>query len=70
MQCPPVPWMLVKATLVPLPAPSSIMDVLAIARWQFAIVTVYHFFFVPVTLGMSVSIAIMETIYAKTGDEN
>lgn len=46
------------------------MDVLAIARWQFAIVTVYHFFFVPVTLGMSVSIAIMETIYAKTGDEN
>ncbi len=46
------------------------MDVLSIARLQFAIVTIYHFFFVPVTLGMSVSIAIMETIYAKTGNED
>ncbi|NOX18614.1 MAG: cytochrome ubiquinol oxidase subunit I [Chlorobi bacterium] len=46
------------------------MDVLAISRWQFAIVTVYHFFFVPITLGMSISIAIMETIYVKTGNEN
>ncbi len=45
------------------------MDPLILARWQFAIVTVYHFFFVPLTLGLSVAIAIMETIYVKTGDE-
>jgi len=45
------------------------MDPLILARWQFAITTVYHFFFVPLTLGLSVAVAIMETIYAKTGDE-
>ncbi len=45
------------------------MDALFLARLQFAVVTVYHFFFVPVTLGLSVLIAIMETIYVKTGDE-
>ncbi len=44
------------------------MDALAVARWQFAIVTVYHFFFVPITLGLSVAIAIMETKYVRSGD--
>ena len=33
------------------------MDAVDIARWQFAIVTVYHFFFVPVTIGLSVIVA-------------
>ena len=46
------------------------MDALLLARLQFGIVTVYHYFFVPVTLGLSVLIAIMETIYVKTGDEH
>jgi cytochrome d ubiquinol oxidase subunit I len=45
------------------------MDTLILARWQFAITTVYHFFFVPLTLGLSILVAIMETIYVKTGDE-
>ena len=45
------------------------MDALVLARWQFAITTVYHFFFVPLTLGLSILVAIMETIYVKTGDE-
>jgi len=45
------------------------MDALFLARLQFAVVTVYHFFFVPLTLGLSVLIAIMETIYVRTGDE-
>ncbi len=45
------------------------MDAVTIARWQFAIVTVYHFFFVPVTLGLSIFVAILQTIYYKTGDE-
>ena len=45
------------------------MSVLTLARWQFAITTVYHFFFVPLTLGLSIFIAIMETAYVKTGNE-
>ncbi len=45
------------------------MDVLTLSRWQFAITTVYHFFFVPLTLGISVLIAIVETQYVRTGDE-
>ena len=30
------------------------MDPLPLARWQFGITTVYHFFFVPLTLGLSI----------------
>jgi cytochrome d ubiquinol oxidase subunit I len=46
------------------------MNALALARWQFAITTVYHFFFVPLTLGLSILVAVMETIYVRTGDES
>ncbi len=42
---------------------------LALARWQFAITSVYHWFFVPLTLGLSVFIAILETRYVRSGDE-
>ena len=45
------------------------MDSLLIARWQFAITTVYHFFFVPLTLGLSILVAIMQTIWVRTGNE-
>jgi len=45
------------------------MDVVALSRWQFAITTVYHFFFVPLTLGLSVLVAIMQTMYVRSGDE-
>ncbi len=45
------------------------MDNLILARLQFAATTVYHFFFVPLTLGLSVLVAIMETLYVKKGDE-
>ena len=45
------------------------MDVVLLARLQFAITTVYHFFFVPLTLGLSILVAIMETQYVRTGDE-
>ncbi|GAA3603750.1 cytochrome ubiquinol oxidase subunit I [Marihabitans asiaticum] len=37
------------------------MDVLDLARWQFAITTVYHFFFVPITIGMSALVAWFHT---------
>lgn len=45
------------------------MDVLSLARWQFTITTVFHFFFVPITLGLSIAVAIMQTAYYKTGLE-
>src|SRR3990172_4145261 len=45
------------------------MDPLLLARLQFAITTIYHFFFVPLTLGLSVLVAVMETIYVRTGQE-
>jgi len=46
------------------------MDVLLLARLQFAITIIYHFFFVPLTLGLSLVVAILETIYVSTGKEN
>lgn len=45
------------------------MNELLLARLQFTITTVYHFFFVPLTLGLSILIAVMETAYVRTGDE-
>src|SRR5512141_547477 len=45
------------------------MDALTLARLQFALTTVYHFFFVPLTLGLSILVAIMETLYVRTGNE-
>ena len=45
------------------------MDPTTLARIQFGITTVYHFFFVPLTLGLSVIVAIMETLYVQTGNE-
>ncbi|MDZ7346730.1 MAG: cytochrome ubiquinol oxidase subunit I, partial [candidate division KSB1 bacterium] len=45
------------------------MSALTAARLQFATTTVYHFFFVPLTLGLSILVAAMETMYVKTGDE-
>jgi len=45
------------------------MDPVILSRWQFAITTIYHFFFVPVTLGLSLFLAILETKYVTSGDE-
>lgn len=45
------------------------MDVITLARAQFAITTVYHFFFVPLTLGLVVIVALMETLYVRTNRE-
>lgn len=45
------------------------MDPVILSRWQFAITTIYHFFFVPVTLGLSLFLAILETKYVISGDE-
>lgn len=45
------------------------MDPVFLARLQFAATTIYHFFFVPLTLGLSIIVALMETIYVRTGRE-
>jgi len=42
------------------------MDPILLARLQFAATTVYHFFFVPLTLGLSITVAIMQTMYTRT----
>ncbi|SMB79943.1 cytochrome bd-I ubiquinol oxidase subunit 1 apoprotein [Desulfonispora thiosulfatigenes DSM 11270] len=44
------------------------MDPLLLARWQFGITTVYHFLFVPLTLGLSILLAIIHTKYYRTND--
>ena len=46
------------------------MDVLMLSRLQFAGATFFHFLFVPLTLGLSILIAIMETVFVRTGDED
>lgn len=46
------------------------MSQLLLARLQFAVTTVYHFFFVPLTIGLIVLIAIIETQYVVTGNED
>jgi cytochrome d ubiquinol oxidase subunit I len=45
------------------------VDVLLLARLQFAVTTVFHFFFVPLSIGLSLFIAILQTRYLRTGDE-
>lgn len=45
------------------------MDPLILSRLQFAAATMFHFIFVPLTLGLALMIAWMETRYARTGDK-
>ena len=45
------------------------MDPVILSRWQFAMTTIFHFFFVPVTLGLAMFLAILETKYVTSGEE-
>ena len=45
------------------------MDPVILSRWQFAMTTIFHFFFVPVTLGLAMILAILETKYVISGEE-
>ncbi|GAA3718636.1 cytochrome ubiquinol oxidase subunit I [Microlunatus aurantiacus] len=45
------------------------MDTVSLARWQFAITTVYHFFFVPVTISMATLVAGFQTAWVITDKE-
>lgn len=39
------------------------------SRWQFAMTAIYHYMFVPLTLGLSFLLAVMETLWIRTGRE-
>lgn len=45
------------------------MDPVTLSRWQFGLTTVYHFLFVPLTLGLGWFVAYMQTRYYQTKDE-
>lgn len=45
------------------------MDNLTLARWQFGITTVYHFIFVPLTIGLSILVAVLQTFWYRTGKD-
>jgi cytochrome d ubiquinol oxidase subunit I len=46
-----------------------LMDTLALSRLQFAVTAMFHFIFVPLTLGLSILVAYMESRYVSSGDE-
>jgi hypothetical protein len=43
------------------------MNALDLARWQFGITTIHHFLFMPLSIGLSLLIAIMQTAWFRTG---
>lgn len=45
------------------------MEALDIARWQFGITTVYHFMMVPLTIGLGLVVAVMQTMWHRTGKQ-
>ncbi len=45
------------------------MDTLNLARWQFGITTVYHYFFVPLTIGLAFIVAGFQTAWYRSKDE-
>ncbi len=47
----------------------DLMTVVDWSRWQFALTAIYHWLFVPLTLGLSLIVAIMESLYLKTKSE-
>ncbi len=46
---------------------NEIFDALTLARWQFGLTTLYHFIFVPLTVGLSLLVAILQTVWVRTG---
>ncbi|NLA65832.1 MAG: cytochrome ubiquinol oxidase subunit I [Leucobacter sp.] len=43
------------------------LDALTLARWQFGLTTLYHFIFVPLTIGLSLLVALLQTAWVRTG---
>lgn len=47
---------------------NEFLDALTLARWQFGLTTLYHFLFVPLTIGLSLLVAILQTVWVRTGN--
>ena len=45
----------------------DLLDPLILSRWQFGLTTIFHFLFVPLTIGLAVTIAILQTTWYRTG---
>ncbi|MDI2097782.1 cytochrome ubiquinol oxidase subunit I [Ruicaihuangia caeni] len=45
---------------------NELLDPLLLARWQFGLTTIYHFLFVPITIGMATTVAIFQTAWVRT----
>ncbi len=45
---------------------NELLDPLILARWQFGLTTLYHFLFVPLTIGMAFLVAILQTAWVRT----
>jgi hypothetical protein len=59
-------WRLAGPRRVP---PVIDFGVVTLCRAQFALTALYHFLFVPLTLGLSMNLVIMEAVYVMTGRE-
>ncbi|MGA1838353.1 cytochrome ubiquinol oxidase subunit I [Herbiconiux sp. 11R-BC] len=46
---------------------NDLLDPLILSRWQFGLTTIYHFLFVPLTIGMATTVAIFQTAWVRTG---
>lgn len=46
----------------------DLLDPLLLARWQFGLTTLYHYLFVPLTLGLVLVVAIFQTVWHRTGN--
>jgi len=47
----------------------TLVGILDLARFQFAMTTIFHFFFVPMSIGLGVVVSVMETLYVIKKDE-
>ena len=47
---------------------AAALDPVTLARWQFGLTTLYHFIFVPLTVGLSLLVAILQTVWVRTGN--
>jgi cytochrome d ubiquinol oxidase subunit I len=52
-----------------IPAVFAELSPLDLSRWQFGLTTVYHFLFVPLTIGMVILVAIMQTAWVRTNND-
>ncbi|WP_022904001.1 MULTISPECIES: cytochrome ubiquinol oxidase subunit I [unclassified Curtobacterium] len=46
---------------------NDLLSTLVLSRWQFGLTTIYHFLFVPITIGMVFVVAVFQTAWVRTG---